>query len=100
MTAIRIQAGRVADLPLSALVADPDQPRKQFGDASLKELAESLKSRGVLTPLVVRAADKAGKFIVVDGERRMRAAKTAGLKKVPVILEHWRQRQAATGRQP
>lgn len=87
MTAIRIQAGRVADLPLSALVADPDQPRKQFGDASLKELAESLKSFGVLNPLVVRAAEKAGKFIVVDGERRMRAAKTAGLKKVPVLLE-------------
>lgn len=85
MSAVRLQAGRVADVPLSAVLPDPAQPRKEFSKVALTALAESVKARGVQVPLLVRRTE-GGKLMLIDGERRLRAAKQAGLKKVPVLL--------------
>ncbi|GAA4020718.1 ParB/RepB/Spo0J family partition protein [Deinococcus rubellus] len=72
-------------LPLSALIANPRQPRRFFDQASLQQLAQSLKVQGVLQPLMVRPLD-AGHYEIVYGERRWRAAQLAGLDEVPVLI--------------
>ncbi len=64
---------------------DPEQPRQQFGDAALEELVASIKEKGILQPLVVRKEGDG--FIVVAGERRLRAARKAGLKQIPVLVK-------------
>lgn len=76
--------GQVTHIPIGKLVADPDQPRKHFDEASLKQLGESMAKR-VLVPLLVRPGAR-GKLTIVDGERRWRAAKLAGLQVLPVLL--------------
>lgn len=63
---------------------NPDQPRKHFDEAILRELAASIKQYGIVQPLVVTAAGN--DYIIIAGERRWRAAKLAGLDKVPVIV--------------
>lgn len=85
MSAVQLKAGRVAELPLSAVLPDPDQPRREFSKPALTALADSIKARGVQVPLLIRKTE-AGKFMLIDGERRLRAAREAGLKKVPVLL--------------
>ncbi|WP_143808722.1 ParB/RepB/Spo0J family partition protein, partial [Oenococcus oeni] len=67
------------------LKVNPYQPRKTFDEASLSELAESLKQSGVIQPLIVRAHGK--NYQIVAGERRFRAAKLAKLTEVPVIVK-------------
>lgn len=64
-----------------------DQPRKQFDEDSLAELAESIKQFGIIQPLVVQ--EKNGFYEIIAGERRWRAAKMAGLKEVPVITKEY-----------
>ncbi len=64
-----------------------DQPRKQFDEDSLTELAESIKQFGIIQPLVVQ--EKNGFYEIIAGERRWRAAKMAGLKEVPVIVKEY-----------
>jgi len=61
---------------------NPNQPRQQFDEDALQELVASIKQKGLLTPITIREID--GKYVVVAGERRLRAAKLAGLKEVPV----------------
>ncbi len=75
-------------IPLSCLFARSDQPRKTFDDASLEELALSIRQQGVLQPLLVRplAKTKPQQYEVIAGERRLRAAKLAELSTVPVII--------------
>ncbi len=70
-------------VPVEALRPDPDQPRKDFDVERIKNLAESFKVAGILHPVLVREMD--GDLIIVDGERRWRAAKLAGLVDVPVV---------------
>jgi len=65
---------------------DPDQPRRTFPQESLDELAASLAARGVLLPILVRYNHDTDMYIVIDGERRWRAAKIAGLEKVPAVV--------------
>jgi ParB/RepB/Spo0J family partition protein len=77
--------GQVTEIPITKLLADPDQPRKSFDEAGLEQLADSIGKSGILVPLHVRAGLK-GKYIIQDGERRYRAAKLAKLKAVPVLL--------------
>mgnify|MGYP002797390975 FL=1 len=73
------------ELKLSDIVPNSEQPRKDFDEDALMELAESIRQFGVLQPLLVQ---KKGKYYeIIAGERRWRAAKIAGLKKVPVILK-------------
>jgi ParB family transcriptional regulator, chromosome partitioning protein len=64
---------------------NPDQPRKEFNGESLLALAESIEARGILQPLVVRALP-GGAYELIAGERRLRAAKIAGLENVPAIV--------------
>ena len=71
-------------LPLEALSPRP-QPRRRFEEASLEALADSIRAHGVLEPLLVRPVGE-GKYEIVAGERRYRAAKMAGLEVVPVIV--------------
>lgn len=71
-------------LPLDELEPNPDQPRQDFDQARLEELAQSIKSQGVMQPLLVRLNE--GKYQIVAGERRWRAAKIAGLEEIPILL--------------
>jgi ParB family chromosome partitioning protein len=73
------QAGR---LELSRVIPDPGQPRKTFPEESLRQLAESLKTHGQLQPIRVRWSPEHGKWIIVYGERRYRAACLAGLETI------------------
>ncbi|MBU6206941.1 MAG: ParB/RepB/Spo0J family partition protein [Alphaproteobacteria bacterium] len=70
---------------LGLLSPNPAQPRKHFDEASLEELAQSIKSRGVLQPIIVRTHGPG--FQIIAGERRWRAAQRAGLHQVPVIIK-------------
>jgi ParB family transcriptional regulator, chromosome partitioning protein len=71
-------------LPVSSLVPHPDQPRRHFDEEALEELAQSLKLRGLIQPIVVRPTGH--NFQIVAGERRWRAAQRARLHEVPVIV--------------
>lgn len=77
-------ATALRSLALDKLTPDPDQVRQHFDKAGLKTLADNLKARGVLQPILAREVGK--KLIIVDGERRWRAAKLAKLKTVPVMV--------------
>lgn len=74
----------VENIPLTALMPDPQQPRKHFDETSLAELASSITEHGIVQPLIV--AKNAGSYIIIAGERRYRAAEIAGLKEVPAII--------------
>ena len=80
--------GRAAqETPIELIVRNPDQPRRQFGEADLIELADSIREKGVLLPILVRPAPGLpGQFQIVAGERRWRAAQRVGLKSLPVIV--------------
>ena len=71
-------------LKITEVEPNRDQPRKQFNQESLEELAESIKSYGVIQPIVVSKMD--GYYGIVAGERRWRAAKLAGLEEIPAII--------------
>jgi ParB family chromosome partitioning protein len=73
------------DLPLEMLVANPNQPRRVFEEEALVALAESLKERGVLQPVLVRPLP-GGTYELIAGERRWRAAQIAGLESVPAMV--------------
>ena len=75
--------GRVLFLPVDAIYPNPNQPRRQFHQADLDELASSILHLGVLQPLTVRRCD--GAWELVAGERRLRAARLAGLREVPCL---------------
>src|SRR5216684_4258608 len=76
--------GKVQDLPIEDITANPNQPRKSFEDNSLRELSESLRRSGVLQPVVVRKIGD--KYQLIVGERRWRAARMAGLSHVPAVV--------------
>lgn len=74
-------------VPIEALRPNPDQPRRRFDDATLAELAQSIREKGILQPLIVRPlAERADHYEIVAGERRWRAAQRAGLHEVPVLV--------------
>ncbi|MGE5585323.1 MAG: ParB/RepB/Spo0J family partition protein [Bacillota bacterium] len=75
---------RVQDLPIDRIQPNPYQPRKRFDDARLGELAESIRVHGIVQPLVVRKAGDGYELVV--GQRRLLAAKMAGLAEVPVVV--------------
>jgi ParB family chromosome partitioning protein len=76
---------RVEKLPIQQLQASPYQPRRHFDDTALQELAESIKRHGIVQPLVVTPV-KNGKYTLIAGERRWRAAGLANLDTVPAII--------------
>ncbi|HIS14747.1 MAG TPA: ParB/RepB/Spo0J family partition protein, partial [Candidatus Ornithospirochaeta stercorigallinarum] len=71
----------------SSIMANPNQPRKSFDEDSLNDLAESIKSQGVIQPIIVEEYAP-GKFSIIAGERRFRAAQIAGLKNIPSIVKN------------
>ena len=75
-------------LPVEKLIANPGQPRKNFDEAELNELAESIKIYGVIQPIIAANAGD-GTYIIIAGERRTRAARLAGLSAVPVIIREY-----------
>ena len=78
---------RVVYLPISSITANPNQPRKSFDEDSLNELAESIKSQGVIQPIIVEEYAP-GKYSIIAGERRFRAAQIAGLNTIPGIVKN------------
>lgn len=76
--------GPSGEVLLAEISPNPFQPRKNFSEEGLRELTDSIKTHGVLQPVVVRA--KAGGFELVSGERRCRAAKQAGLESIPAVI--------------
>ena len=78
------QISDLKQIALSKITPDPDQPRKTFDDEAINELAESIKIHGILQPIVVTPHD--GQYQIVAGERRYRAAKLAGLNKIPALI--------------
>jgi ParB family chromosome partitioning protein len=78
-------AGRLRDMPLGEIRANPDQPRKKFDEFSLVSLAESIRERGVLQPIIVRPVEQG--YEVVAGERRWRAAQVAGEATIPALID-------------
>lgn len=81
------KSGSFYDFDVNIISPDPNQPRKNFDETALQELADDLKKNGLIQPIVVRDdPDNVGKFIVVAGERRLKAAKLAGFKKIRSIL--------------
>jgi len=82
--------GGVLEVPLDLIAANPHQPRKGFDEVKLKELAASIQEHGIIQPLVLTAQDPVTesdhKYALIAGERRLRAARLAGLSTVPAIL--------------
>lgn len=76
--------GTPLELPIDSVQPNPHQPRRSFDQAALAELAASLKANGLIQPIVVRAVD--GGYQLIAGERRLRAAKLAGLSSIPAVV--------------
>jgi len=79
----------VCEIEISKVEPNKDQPRKNFDEARLEALKLSIAEMGVILPIIVNKADKKGFHTIVAGERRWRAAKMAGLKKIPVIIRDY-----------
>jgi len=73
-------------LPIASISPNPQQPRKIFEEDQLEDLATSIKQHGIIQPLIVIAAEGVDRYTLIAGERRLRAAKLAGLKEVPAIV--------------
>lgn len=73
-----------ATIEISKIIRNPNQPRKNFDETALQELADSIKQNGVLQPILVRKIG--GKYQIVAGERRYQASKLAGLKEIPAVV--------------
>lgn len=87
MAKIASKAGAFYDFDINIINPDPNQPRKNFDETALQELADDIKKNGLIQPIVVRDdLEHPGKFIVVAGERRLKAAKMAGLTKIRSIV--------------
>ena len=81
----QIAGGRGMDIPLASITPNPKQPRQSFSEAALAELAESMKTNGVIQPILVRPMG-GEKYQLIAGERRWRAAQKAGLLAIPAIV--------------
>ena len=76
---------QVYELPVDVIRANPNQPRTEYGEEQLRELAESIREYGIIQPLVVSKKED-GIYTLIAGERRLRAAKSIGFKIVPVVI--------------
>ena len=81
------QGDKVVQIPVAKIDVNPDQPRRTFDEHALEELAESIRSVGVIQPIAV--TERAGRYTIIAGERRYRAARLAGLKEIPAIVREW-----------
>lgn len=76
---------KVSEVPVDLIMVNPDQPRKNFGEEELLELRDSIKEYGVLQPIIVKKNNN-GEYILIAGERRLRASILAGLQKIPAVI--------------
>ena len=91
-TFVKPAAGRAADmaLPIEKIQPNPDQPRRQFTEADLADLAASIRAKGVIQPLIVRKSPKTAEmYEIVAGERRWRAAQMVQLHELPVLIREF-----------
>lgn len=84
--------GDMTMLGIDLLVPNPYQPRKEFDKEALEELASSIRDHGIVEPIIVSSSID-GKYYIVGGERRTRAAKIAGLQEVPVVIRNFTKEQ-------
>ncbi|NVO08716.1 MAG: ParB/RepB/Spo0J family partition protein [Bacteroidales bacterium] len=84
VTEHRVTSELVNEIDLDKIDLNPYQPRTSFDEEALNELSESIKRLGIIQPITVRSVD--GKFQLISGERRLRAAKIAGLKRIPAYI--------------
>lgn len=86
----------VKPIPIVQISPNPDQPRKTFNDNELNDLAESIKEKGVLVPIILRSVqNKSYLYEIVAGERRYRAAQRAGLSEIPALVKSLDDKNAA-----
>lgn len=86
---------KVLLIPIAQIAPNPNQPRQNFSEESLRELELSIREQGVLLPILVRPKRSFEEmYQLVAGERRLRAAKMAGLLEIPALLRNWNDRQA------
>ena len=85
--ALKTEAGIPLMVSVELLDSNPDQPRRDFNDKELMSLSQSIKAKGIIEPLVVTRKDN-GRFEIIAGERRLKAAKLIELKEVPVIITY------------
>lgn len=78
-------SGSVVSVPVESLQPNPNQPRQEFRHESLRELADSIQEKGIIQPIIAEETEH-GRYTIIAGERRYRAACMAGLKEVPVLL--------------
>lgn len=77
---------RIWSIPIEKIIPNKNQPRKEFDPEKIKELASSIKEQGILQPIVTRKLES-GEYEIIAGERRWRAAQSAGVHEVPVIIK-------------
>ena len=82
---VGVGGDRLSDIPLARIHANPAQPRKRFDESALASLADSIRERGVLQPVIVRPAGD--EYELVAGERRWRAAELAGEETIPALVD-------------
>jgi ParB family chromosome partitioning protein len=82
--AVADDAGRIVELELDSIIPNPDQPRTHFDESAIRELAESIKSIGLIQPITVRRHGEG--YAIVAGERRYRAAKSLGMGKINAVV--------------
>ena len=87
-------SGNSRRLAITALIANRQNPRRDFDPDQLEELTSSIREKGVMQPLLVRPSDEPGRYEIIAGERRWRAAQKAGLNEVPVIIREADDREA------
>ncbi|MBP7213063.1 MAG: ParB/RepB/Spo0J family partition protein [Anaerolineaceae bacterium] len=86
-TNVIIQPGdKVVNVPTANIQPNPHQPRKVFDTASLEDLANSIREHGIIQPLILIQGETPNQYILIAGERRLRASKIAGLREVPAII--------------
>lgn len=83
---VKGEKNTIIELPLDRIKSNKNQPRSQFNDQSLDELAESIREFGVLQPIIVRSIDKENNYEIVAGERRYRAIKKIGINTIPSLI--------------
>ena len=86
-------SSRVRYIPINTVRPNPQQPRRSFDETALRELADNIRAYGILQPLTVR--DRGGFYELVAGERRLRAARIAGLREVPCLVAEVGEEDAA-----
>jgi ParB family transcriptional regulator, chromosome partitioning protein len=87
-------AGGVDEVDIASIVPNPQQPRAQIHEETLVDLVESIREHGVLQPLLVSSGETHGSYQLIAGERRLRAARLAGLEKVPVLVKEAASRES------